>query len=249
MQEQDLIWLFMPLLFLVALLYASVGHGGASGYLALMALFSFHPTLMKSSALILNVFVSFVAFIQYYKGDYFKWKLFFPFAITSIPASFIGSYILVDTTIYKLALAILLLFPIARLLGLFGKESAEIKELKFVWALIIGAVIGFFSGMIGIGGGIILSPILLLLHWANMKQTAAVSALFIFVNSLSGLAGVFIRGIEIESQLWISILVTVVGGFLGAYIARKNLNNKVLKFILAGVLTIASAKLFIVAYQ
>ncbi len=249
MQEQDLVWLFIPFLFLVAFLYASVGHGGASGYLALMALFSFHPALMKSSALILNVFVSFVAFFQYYKGDYFKWKLFFPFAITSIPASFMGAYVLVDTTIYKLALAILLLFPIARLLGLFGKESTEIKELNIIWGLIIGAVIGFFSGMIGIGGGIILSPIILLLHWGNMKETAAVSALFIFVNSLSGLAGLFIRGIEIEGQLWLWILVALTGGLFGAYIARKNLNNRVLRYVLASVLIIASTKLFIVAYR
>ena len=243
MQSENIVWLFLILLFAVAFLYASVGHGGASGYLALMALFSFSPSVMKSSALILNIAVSLISFYQYYKGNYFKWKLFLPFIITSIPFSFIGAYLTVDADVYKKILGVLLAFPILRLLGLFGNEGDEIKEVKWLWALIIGGVIGLLSGMIGIGGGIILSPVILLLHWGNMKQTAAVSALFIFVNSIAGLTGLLTKGIAIDTNVYTWLIVAVAGGAAGAYVARRNFSNKTLKMFLAGVLVIASIKL------
>ncbi len=246
MPENDFIWLFVPLLFVVAFLYASVGHGGASGYLALMALFSFAPDVMKPSALILNIFVSLIAFIQYYRGGYFRWNLFFPFIITSIPASFIGAYLTLDAEIYKKILGVILILPALRLSGLIGKESEEIKEVKLIYALIIGAVIGLLSGMIGIGGGIILSPIILLLHWGNMKQTAAVSALFILVNSVAGLGGLFSKGISFDNSLYLWLGVAFVGGMAGAYFGSKKFEFKTLKIILAVVLVIASVKLLLV---
>lgn len=245
MPEGDLIWLFIPLLFIVAFLYASVGHGGASGYLALMALFSFNPSVMKSSALILNICVSIIAFYQYYKGGYFKWQLFLPFIITSVPASFIGAYITVDADIYKKILGVLLLFPILRLLGVFGKENEKLKEIKWLWALFIGAIIGLLSGMIGIGGGIILSPVILLLHWGNIKQSAAVSALFIFVNSIAGITGLMIKGVSIDNYVFLWLPVAITGGVAGAYVAQKKLNNQTLKILLASVLVIASVKLLL----
>lgn len=246
MPEQNIIWLFIPLLLIVAFLYASVGHGGASGYLALMALFSFDPGIMKSSSLILNIFVSLISFYQYYKGGNFRWKLFLPFIITSIPASFIGAYITVDALVYKKILGVLLVFPILRLLGIIGKETDTIKEVQWLWALIIGAIIGLLSGMIGIGGGILLSPIILLLHWGNMKQTAAVSALFIFVNSISGLSGLLSKGVTIDNHIYIWLFIAIAGGTAGAWFGRKQFSNNVLKKILAVVLLIASVKLLTV---
>lgn len=246
MPEQYLIWIFIPLLFIVAFLYASVGHGGASGYLALMALFGFSSAIMKSSALVLNIFVSLISFYQYYKGGHFRWKLFLPFIITSIPASFIGAYITLDSMMYKKILGVLLIFPILRLLGIIGKENETIREVRIVWALIIGGIIGLLSGMIGIGGGIILSPVILLLHWGNMKETAAVSALFIFVNSLAGLLGLMAQGTAIDSQIYLWLIVAIAGGIAGAYIGRKLLSNKALKAILAFVMVIASVKLLTV---
>lgn len=250
MSEQNLTWLFIPLLFIVAFLYASVGHGGASGYLALMALFNFNPSIMKSSSLVLNIFVSFISFYQYYRGGNFKWKLFWPFVIASIPASFIGAYITLDAVAYKKILGILLVFPILRLLGIIGKESnKDTKEPGLVLALIIGASIGLFSGMIGIGGGILLSPVILLMHWGNMKQTAAISALFIFVNSISGLFGLLSNGTTIDPQVYSWVLVAIAGGLAGAYLGRKKLSNKVLKGMLAIVLVIASIKLLTVEYK
>ncbi len=235
--------LFLILLLIVAFLYASVGHGGASGYLALMALFNFAPPVMKSSALLLNIFVSFIAFVQYYRGGYFKWKLFLPFAIASVPAAFIGASVTVDAIIYKKILGVVLLFPILRLFGVFNTESEEQKEINITIALIVGACIGFLSGMLGIGGGIILSPVILLLHWGNMKQTASVSALFIFVNSISGFAGLMSKGIKINTIVYLWLIIAITGGLLGAYFGSRKWDNTVLKRVLAIVLCIASFKL------
>ncbi len=237
---------FLLLIFVIAFLYASVGHGGASGYLAVMALFSFTPSLMKSSALLLNIFVSLIAFYQYYKGGYLKWKLFLPFAIGSIPASFIGSLITIDAILYKKIIGLLLIFPILLLLNVIGKSSNEIKDVKVRLALLIGVSIGVLSGMIGIGGGIILSPIILMLHWGNIKQTACVSALFIFVNSISGLIGLVSKGEIINSQIYVWVLIALTGGYLGAYYGRNKFSNLSLKRILAVALIIASIKLIIV---
>lgn len=235
--------LFYFLLLLVAFLYASVGHGGASGYLALMAFFSFAPATMRPTALLLNVFVSFVAFAQYYSSGYFQWKLFLPFAITSIPAAFLGGLITVDAGLYKKILGVLLFFPIIKLAGVKFRTAQSVKELNFYVALLIGEVIGLFSGMIGIGGGIILSPVILLLHWADMKHTAAVSALFIFVNSIAGLAGMFTGGFEYKPEMSWMIAIAFAGGLAGSYLGAKKFENILLKRMLAAVLVIASVKL------
>lgn len=235
--------LFVILLLIVSFLYSSVGHGGASGYLALMALFGIAPSIMKSSALVMNIFVSLIAFIGYYRAGYFKLKLFVPFAITSIPASFAGAFMIVDALVYKRILGLILIFPVLRLFGAFGKDSDSTKSLNLILALIIGAVIGFLSGMIGIGGGIILSPIILLLHWGNMKETAAVSALFIFVNSVSGLAGLVSKGIVIDPVVYVWVVIVLIGGITGTYFATQKFTNPLLKKILAFVLLIASVKL------
>jgi len=235
--------IFYILLFMVAFLYSSVGHGGASGYLALMAFFSFSPEMMRPTALILNLFVSLTAFIQYYRNGHFRWKLFWPFAIASIPAAFVGGLIIMDAAWYKKILGMLLLFPVVRLGGIkFNSENTD-KEQTLFASLLIGAIIGLFSGMIGIGGGIILSPVILLLHWANMKQTAAVSALFIFVNSLAGLAGIFTTGFEYKPEIVWMIVIAFSGGLAGSYLGAKKLNHLFLKRLLAVVLLMASVKL------
>jgi uncharacterized protein len=235
--------LFYVLLVLVAFLYSSVGHGGASGYLALMAFSSFAPETMRPSALILNIFVSLIAFIQYYRGGFFRWNLFWPYALASFPSAFIGGMITVDVGLYKKILAVLLLFSVVRLLGIqFKTATFDVKQNVFL-ALLIGAIIGLFSGMIGIGGGIILSPIILLLHWADMKKTAAVSALFIFVNSIAGLAGLFTKGFEFKTEMGWMIVLALVGGILGSYFGANKFKNDFLNKILAVVLIIASLKL------
>jgi uncharacterized protein len=236
--------LLLILLAIVAFLYASVGHGGASGYLALMSLFAFPITYMKPTALVLNILVSGISFYFYYREKKFDWKLFYPFAITSIPFSFLGGFLKVETHLYKIILASVLLFAVAKLLGLFGKDKTVLKTINIPIALLIGAIIGFLSGLIGIGGGIILSPVLLLLGWATMKQTAAVSAVFIFVNSIAGLFGFVSQGGIIPSSSLLLIGIVVIGGSFGAYYGSKKMNTLTLRNILALVLLIAVFKLY-----
>ena len=235
--------LFYFLLFTVAFLYSSVGHGGASGYLALMAIFSIAPDVMKPTALLLNLFVSLTSFIQYYRGKHFRWKLFLPFAITSIPAAFVGGSITVDTFLYKKLLGVLLLIPIIRFLFFSNISIKDLKKSNTILSLLIGAAIGFLSGLVGIGGGIILSPVILLLKWADMKQTAAISALFIFVNSVSGLTGQLTKGIHFSPDMYAYVVVAFAGGICGAYFGSIRFNQSVLKYLLAIVLMVAAYKL------
>ncbi len=235
--------LFFSLLFLVALIYSSVGHGGASGYLALMVFFSFAPDTMRSTALMLNISVSLIAFLQYYRGGHFRWQLFWPFAIASIPAAFLGGLIMIDAKWYKIILGVLLLFSVVRLVGWRFKNNSIKSEQSLLLSLLIGALIGILSGMIGIGGGILLSPVILLLHWANMKQTAAVSALFILVNSISGMAGLMTKGFYFSSDMLWMIIIAFSGGLLGSYLGAIKIGGSSLKNILALVLLMASIKL------
>ncbi|KAI9451194.1 transmembrane protein TauE like protein [Russula earlei] len=230
---------------MVAFLYASVGHGGASGYLALMAIFSITPDVMKPTALLLNLFVSLTSFIQFYRGKHFIWKIFIPLAIASIPMSFVGGLIVMDGAIYKKILGLLLLIPVARFLFFRNFPVSEIKPSSIPLSLLIGSTIGLVSGMIGIGGGIILSPILLLLKWTDQKQTAAISALFIFVNSLSGLGGQLVKGIHFSPDMYSYVAVAFVGGLGGAWLGSLRFKQTVLKNILATALLVAAVKLLL----
>lgn len=244
MLQVENLFLFLLMLPIVSFLYSSVGHGGASGYLALMALFSFAPETMKPTALLLNLFVAGISFYYYYKEGFFNKKLFVYFAIASIPLAFLGGTIEINASIYKKTLAILLIFAILKMLNVFGKDNSNIKPVKLWQGLIVGGVIGFFSGLIGIGGGIILTPVILLLHWGKMKEAAAVSALFIWVNSASGLIGQLSSGVSLKAESFLLVGIALIGGVLGGYYGSKKINNQWLRYILAFVLTIASAKLF-----
>ncbi|MCW3118581.1 MAG: sulfite exporter TauE/SafE family protein [Chitinophagaceae bacterium] len=239
----DHVILFYGLLFLVAFLYASVGHGGASGYLALMALFGMTPDIMKPTALMLNLFVSLTSFIQFYRGGHFKWKIFLPLAIASVPFAFIGGLIAIDASVYKKILGLLLIIPIVRFIFFANIPVHELKKSNTILSLLIGATIGLLSGLIGIGGGIILSPILLFLKWTDQKQTAAISALFIFVNSFSGLAGQLTKGIHFSQDMYAYVGIAFTGGLCGAYFGSLKFNQNVLKYALAMVLMLAAYKL------
>lgn len=239
----DSIYLFYILLFIVAMLYSSVGHGGASGYLALMAIYAFTPGVMKPTALILNLFVSLTSFIQFYRGEHFKWKIFLPLALASIPLAFAGGLITMEASIYKKVLGSLLFIPVVRFLFFANIPDEQLKKSNFALSILIGSLIGFLSGLIGIGGGIILSPILLLLAWTNQKQTAAISALFIFVNSLSGLAGQLTKGINVSPDMLSYVVVAFAGGLCGAYFGALKFNQNILKNTLAVVLMMAGWKL------
>jgi len=242
--EMPLLLLLLPI---VAFLYASVGHGGASGYLALMSAFAFPITFMKPTALVLNILVSGLSFYFYYREKNFKWNLFYPFALSSIPFSFVGGYLTIDAFYYKIILATVLVFAVMRLLGFFGKEKSIIKDINLPMALGFGAIIGFLSGLLGIGGGIVLSPVLLLMGWATMRQTAAVSALFILVNSVSGLFGFVTQGGTLPESSLVLIGVVFIGGILGGYYGSTKFNSKALRYVLSAVIGIAIFKLYTTA--
>ncbi|WP_312422509.1 sulfite exporter TauE/SafE family protein [Epilithonimonas sp.] len=237
---------FYIILFVIAALYAAVGHGGASGYLALMALYGVAPKEMKPTALVLNLFVSMTSFMQYYRGGHFKLRIFLPIAIASIPLAFVGGMIHIEDVLYKRILGVLLLFPVFRFFFFKSPDDKDLKEPNLYLSLIFGGVIGLFSGMIGIGGGILLSPVLILLKWTNQKQTAAISAAFIFVNSVSGLGGMLTKEISFTNDMWMYVVCAFAGGLLGSYLASSKLNQNGIKYVLAVVLLMAAYKLIII---
>ncbi len=235
--------LFFLLVFLLALLYSSVGHGGASGYLALMALFSFSPEFMRPSALVLNIFVSTIAFFSYYRNSHFRFSLLLPFIVTSVPFAFIGGMISINPKTYNIILGLFLLIAISRMIYIPATHAGEIRRINKPLAYIIGVLLGFLSGLIGIGGGIILSPIIILLKWGTQKQTAAVSAAFILVNSVSGLTGQISKGIQLAPEIGFMLAAAIAGGFIGSYMGSFRITEKTLKYALSVVLTFASFKL------
>lgn len=238
-------YLFLLFLFIIAFLYSSVGHGGGSGYLALMAIFSIAPEYIRSSALILNVFVSIIAFIGYAKAGYFRFRLILPFLVASIPMAYLGGLIKINTTSFKIILGTFLLFAVVRILFMPKEDKKDIKLPTFLISLIIGGILGFLSGLIGIGGGIILSPLLIIFGWATIKESAAASALFIFLNSISGLFALVSKQIEIIPQIYLWIIIVILGGLAGSYSGSVKLQAQKLRYILAAVLLFASFKLFV----
>jgi uncharacterized protein len=232
--------LFFCLLLLVAFLYASVGHGGASGYLALMALFGMSVAVMRPTALVLNLFVAGASFVQYYRAQHFKKEICWPLVVASIPMSYVGALITIQTGIYKKILGIMLLLSVLRFLLPEKTGAGKARPANKIALFIIGGTIGFVSGLIGIGGGVILSPILLLLHWTNQKQTAAISAIFIFLNSVAGLIGQYHAGtLSFTPAMYAYIGIAFAGGLAGSYLGAARLKQSVLKYILVAVLLVA----------
>jgi uncharacterized membrane protein YfcA len=233
-------------IFVVAVLYSSVGHGGASGYLAVMAFLAVAPGVTRPTALVLNLFVASIATVQFWRAGHFSWGLFWPFAVTSIPFAFIGGMIKLPTDVYKIVLGLVLLFAAFRLAWSFTQEVPEVRRPTVWLALIIGAGIGLLSGLVGVGGGIFLTPVLLLMNWSETKTAAGVSALFIFVNSAAGLAGNYsqVSLLPASSLVWIG--AAIAGGVVGSLLGAKKFESLMLRRVLAAVLLMAALKLIFV---
>lgn len=246
MALNDTAWMILFMLLpLAAFFYASVGHGGASSYLMLLTLFQVDPLQIRPAALLMNMFVSGLAFLNYRKTCRFQHSLFWPLILFSVPAAFLGGSIVVDEHLYRKILGVLLLFPVARFLNLFPENKAYKVVRKFWMAPLLGALIGFLSGLIGIGGGILLSPVLLLTGWASMRETAAMSALFIFLNSASGFLGAGAFYPAISTEVWLLMPGTIVAGMLGAWYGAFRFNLKTLRYLLTSVLLFAAVKLLL----
>ncbi len=230
-------------LLLVGFLYAAVGHGGASGYLAVLSIFGIPVTAYRPFILILNIVVASLSFSQYYKSGFFKWNLTWPFLLTSIPFAFLGAQIHLQKEYYNLLLGIALLFPIIKLLGFTPMVKQYFKPLNLIYALIFGAIIGFLSGLLNIGGGIFLSPVIILMAWANTKQAAASASLFIVLNSLAGLAGNTPNLNHLSQTHYIWFFAAVIGGAAGAFLGSRKFAIATVRYLLVVVLSIASFKL------
>ena len=233
-------------IFLVAVLYSSVGHGGASGYLAVMALAGVMPEVTRPTALILNVFVATIAAVQFYRAGHFSWRTFLPFAAASIPLAFIGGTITLPANVYKGILGAVLIFAAVRLAWKFGGGVPETREPNVWIALAVGAVIGLLSGLVGVGGGIFLTPVLLLMNWSEAKTAAGISAMFILVNSVAGLLGNHEQARQLAPDVWLWIAAAAAGGIFGSMLGAKRFDSLTLRRVLAAVLLIAGAKLVFV---
>lgn len=229
-------------IFVVALLYSSVGHGGASGYIAVMALCSLAPAVIKPSALVLNIAVSAVAFSFYARAGHFRWRLFWPFAVTSVPASFVGGAILLPPHIFKTLLGIALLFAAARTIC-NRREERPPRDLSLPAALLAGGGIGLVSGMTGVGGGIFLSPLILLLGWGGQRETSAASALFILLNSSAALAGNLSSLTMVPPALPLLAAAALAGGMLGGATGSRLLSPQAIARALTTVVAIAGLKM------
>lgn len=229
--------------FAMAALYSAVGHGGASGYLAAMALLGVAPAVMKPTALMLNVLVAGIAAVRFGRAGCFSWRLFWPFALTSIPCSFLGGAVTLPTTLYKPVVGAVLLASAVRLVWESVGAAAETRRVPLAAALLAGALIGLLSGLTGVGGGIFLSPLLLLARWAEPRTTAGVSAVFILVNSLAGLAGHATTVAALPPLVPWLLAAAGAGALLGTTLGSRHLAPQNLRRLLAVVLLVAGLKM------
>lgn len=244
----DATLLLAALFVAVGALYASVGHAGASGYLAVMALMGVAPESMRSTALAVNVVVATIAFIHYAAAGHFSWRFLLPFAAASVPAAFIGGAIALPEDWLRLAIGAALAFSAFRMgwTGLHPTASPRAtREPALATKLFAGAAIGLAAGITGTGGGIFLSPLILLCGWADPKRTAATASPFILVNSLSGLGGLLQAGWTPTGDLLPLAIAAGIGGFVGAFIGSRKATPRTLNLLLAVVLAVAASKLLV----
>ena len=237
--------LIIAILFFVgAALYASVGHGGASSYLAAMGLFSLAPDVMKPTALALNILVASVATFKFYRAGLFSWRIFWPFAAASVPAAFVGGAVMLPTRWYKIVVGVVLLYAAVWMFKSALRPISKETHSPPLWAAVLaGLAIGFLSGLTGVGGGIFLSPLLLSMGWAETRATSGVAAPFILVNSIAGLLGHIASVSQLPPNVPVWGAAALIGGWIGASYGSKRAPVPVLRQLLSLVLVVASVKL------
>lgn len=238
--------LLVGAIFAAALLYSLVGHGGGSGYLAVMAIAGVAAAEMKPAALVLNILVAGIGSFQFLRAGAFHWRLYWPFALAAAPAAYLGGRIELAPVYYRPLVGIALMFAAWRLF--IGARQAAAREVHaqaphLMLALPVGAGLGLLSGLTGVGGGVFLSPLLLLCGWGAAREVAGVSALFILGNSIAGLAGHLTRDLTLPDALPAWLLAAGVGGLIGSWIGARRLPPPALRRALAAVLLFAGLKL------
>ena len=231
------------LILAAALLYSSVGHAGASGYLAVMALFGVAPTVMKPTALALNILVAAIAFTMFYRAGCFSWSIFWPFALGAVPSAFIGGSLTLPGNVYKIVVGLVLLYAAVRLFLATRQPDSTTKPLPAGIAVLLGIGIGFLSGLTGVGGGIFLSPLLLFMGWADARKTSGVSSAFIFVNSVAGLLGHYSSVANLPAAIPVWAAAAGAGGWVGARYGSSRFSGLAIRRILSAVLVIAGLKM------
>jgi uncharacterized membrane protein YfcA len=242
----SLLYLLAICILAIAVLYSCAGHGGASGYIAILALFSLAPEAFKPTALVLNILVSAVATFSFARAGHFSWHLFWPFAATSIPFSFLGGYLRLPAPVYQPLVGVVLLASAFVLFSKKDREAAEVLRPSTTVALSVGGALGFLSGVTGVGGGIFLSPLLLLLKWARVKEVSAVAALFILVNSIAGLLGHIGSVPTIPRYVPVLAVAALCGGITGSFFGSRRIPASGIIKALTLVLIIAGFKLLLV---
>ncbi len=230
----------------VALFYSSVGNAGASGYLAVMALTGLAPEAMKPTALTLNILVALITTLRFYRAGYFSWPIFWPFTVASIPLAFLGGALSLPDSIFRVIVGATLIFAGYRLFWYRDERQARNRHMPLLPALLLGAGLGLISGLTGIGGGIFLSPLLILTGWAEPHYSAGVSAAFILVNSAAGMAGNIMTIHALPSAIPLWGLAVVIGGIAGSELGARRLAEVTLRRLLAVMLMVAGAKLILV---
>jgi uncharacterized membrane protein YfcA len=243
-------WILAALFLLVAILYSSVGHAGASGYLAAMALLGFAPEQMRPTALALNLLVGGIGLVRFWRAGLVDPRKVLPFVVASAPAAYLAAQYPIPRESYSLLLGVLLLVSAVAVFRSASAVAADdtalpLRPVRWAPALLAGAAIGVLSGLTGTGGAIFLTPLLLVMHWTHSREAGGVSVAFVWINSALGLAGLWKSTGSLPEALPWWLVAVGLGALLGTQLGIHRLPLKGLRYALSLVLLIASAKLLL----
>jgi uncharacterized protein len=229
----------------VSLLYATVGQAGGTAFLALMAFTSFPSNEMRPTALLLNIVAATYSTWIFKRGRLVDWAKLTPLLAASLPTGFVGGFIVLDERLYKIVTGLVLLLAATILALRQSNDGKPDRQTPLLGAVAVGAMVGFVSGLTGVGGGVFLAPILIVLHWASPKQTAVLSAPFILANSAVGLAGAMVTGQMPSPETWVYAIAALAGAMIGTTVGLRWLSQDVTRYVLAAILATAGLQLLL----